>query len=91
MIPITASSLSLTLANLSGVGERILHALPDRPRNFDGVSGRPGHERNLMCPYFAANGRDGVAEGQNLFWIPGRDPRLKLSRLGEVVRPENDE
>ena len=33
--------LSLTLAELSGVSERIFHAVPDLARNFDTVSARP--------------------------------------------------
>jgi hypothetical protein len=47
--------LSLTLADLGGEGEGILHALPDMAWNFDTVSARPRHERNLMAPYFTAN------------------------------------
>lgn len=55
--------LNLTLADLGGVGESVFHAMPDMARNFDGISARPGHESNLMCPYFAAYRRNGVAEG----------------------------
>jgi hypothetical protein len=33
--------LSLTLADLGGVGEGIFHALPDMTWNFDGISARP--------------------------------------------------
>ena len=57
--------LSLTLADLGGVGESVFHAMPDMARNFDGIAARPGHESNLMCPYFAAHRRNGVAEGQD--------------------------
>jgi hypothetical protein len=58
--------LSLTLANLRGVGERICHALPDVCWNFNAVPAWPGHERNLMIPYFIANGGNGIAESQDL-------------------------
>jgi len=71
--------LSLTLADLCGVGERIFHALPDMARDFYTVPARPGHERNLMRPYFAAHGGDSVAEGENSFWIPSGGSRLELS------------
>src|SRR5712691_10751159 len=84
-------SLSLTLADLGGVGESIFHTLPDMARNFDTISARPGHERNLMVPYFAAHGRDGVAEGEDCFWIPSGGSRFELSRFGEVVCPERDD
>jgi hypothetical protein len=40
--------LSLTLPELDGVGEHILHGLSDMAWNFNAVSARPGHERNLM-------------------------------------------
>jgi len=33
--------LSLTLADLSGVGEGVLHTLPDIAGNFDAVAARP--------------------------------------------------
>src|SRR6266436_2518572 len=85
------AQLSLTLADLGGVGESIFHALPDMPRNFDTISARPGHERNLMVPYFAAHGGDGVAEGEDCFWIPSDGSRFELSRFGEVVCPERDD
>src|SRR5450830_1686689 len=71
--------LSLTLADLGGVGERILHAVPDTAGNFDAVSARPGHESNLMAPYFAAHGGDCIAEGEECFWIPGGGSRHELS------------
>ena len=83
--------LSLTLADLGGEGEGILHALPDMARNFDTVSTRPRHERNLMAPYFTANRCDGVAEGQECFLIPGGGSRRELSRFCEVVRPQCDD
>jgi C4-dicarboxylate-specific signal transduction histidine kinase len=57
--------LSLTLANLGGVGESVFDAAPDMARNFYTVSAWPGHARNLMMPYFAANHCDGIAEGEN--------------------------
>lgn len=38
------------------------HALPDMAGNFDAVSARPGHERNLMSPYFTAHRSDRIAE-----------------------------
>jgi hypothetical protein len=70
---------SLALADLGSVCEGIFHTVPDMARNFDTISVRPGHEGNLMRPYFAAHGRDGVAEGQDCFWIPGGGSRLELS------------
>jgi hypothetical protein len=57
--------LSLTLADLGRVRESILHASPDMHWNFYTVSAWPGHERNLMHPYFASNCRNGIAEGEN--------------------------
>jgi hypothetical protein len=83
--------LSLTLANLGGVGESVLHTAPDMAWNFHTVSVRPRHERNLMGPYFAAYSRDGIAEGEHRLWIPRGGSRLELSRLGEIVYPEGDE
>jgi hypothetical protein len=83
--------LSLTLADKGVVGERIFHAIPNVARNFYGFSARPGHGRNLMTPYFAAYGRDGIAEGEGRFWIPGGGPGFELSRFGEVVGPESDD
>src|SRR6266852_855367 len=83
--------LSSTLADLGGVGEGILHAVPDTARNFDTIPARPGHERNLMAPYFATHRGDCIAEGQECFWIPGGRSGLELSRLGEIVRPEGDD
>ena len=77
--------LSLTLADLGGVRERILHTLPDVLRNFDTVSARPGHERNLMRPYFAAHRGDGVAEGREGLWIPCSGSDLEFPSFGEVV------
>jgi len=71
--------LSLTLADLGGVSECIFHALPDMARNLYTVSARPGHERNLMRPYFTAYGCDSVAECHDRFWIPCGGSRLKLS------------
>jgi len=59
------SRLSLTLADLGGVGESIFDAAPDMARNFYTISVRPRHAGNLMTPYFAANCRDGVAEGEH--------------------------
>src|SRR5258708_294946 len=85
------STLSSTLADLGGVGEGILHAVPDTARNFDTIPARPGHERNLMAPYFATYRGDCIAEGQECFWIPGGRSGLELSRLGEIVRPEGDD
>ena len=72
-------ALSLTLADLGGVSECIFHALPDMARNLYTVSARPGHERNLMRPYFTAYGCDRVAECHDRFWIPCGGSRLKLS------------
>src|SRR5258706_10176510 len=83
--------LSSTLADLGGVGEGILHAVPDTARNYDTIPARPGHERNLMAPYFATYRGDCIAEGQECFWIPGGRSGLELSRLGEIVRPEGDD
>src|SRR5215469_12142579 len=62
-----AVRLSLTLADLGRVRESILHAAPDMGWNFYTVSAWPGHERNLMRPYFASNCGDGIAEGENRF------------------------
>src|ERR1700733_13735055 len=76
---ISARVLSLTLADLGGEGECVLHAVPDMAGNFDTVSAWPRHERNLMAPYFAANRCDGVTEGQACFWIPGGGSRRKFS------------
>src|ERR1700687_5225320 len=81
----TSASLSLTLADLGGVGESIFHAVPDMARNFDTISVRPGHERNLVVPDFASHGGDGVAEGEDCFWIPCGGSRFELPRFGEVV------
>ena len=72
-------SLSLTLANLGGVCESVLHSMPDMARNFYTIPVWPGHERNLMDPYFAAHGGDGIAEGQDGFWIPSSSSGLELS------------
>src|SRR5712672_2572288 len=83
--------LSSTLADLGGVGEGILHAVPDTARNYDTIPARPRHERNLMAPYFATYRGDCIAEGQECFWIPGGRSGLELSRLGEIVRPEGDD
>src|ERR1700681_1998086 len=44
-----------------------------------------------MAPYFAAHRRDGIAEGQEYFWIPGSGSRLELSGFGKVVRPQRDD
>src|SRR5262245_43283839 len=74
-------ALSLTLADLGGVCERVLHAMPDMLRNFDAVSAWPRHERNLMRPYFAAYCGNGVAEGRDGFWIPRGGSDLKFARL----------
>src|SRR3982074_3734285 len=71
--------LNLTLADLSGVGEGIFHSAPDMAWNFDTVSAWPGHERNLMAPYFATYRGDCIAEGQECFWIPGGGSGLELS------------
>jgi hypothetical protein len=71
--------LSLTLADLGGVCESVLHSMPDMARNFYTIPVWPGHERNLMGPYFAAHGRDGIAEGQDGFWIPSSSSGLELS------------
>ena len=78
--------LSLTLADLGGVRERVLHAMPDMLRNFDMVSARPRHERNLMYPYFPAHHRNGVAEGREGLWIPCGGSDLQFLGLGEIVR-----
>ena len=71
--------LNLTLADFGGVSECIFHALPDMARNLYTVSARPGHERNLMRPYFTAYGCDRVAECHDRFWIPCGGSGLKLS------------
>jgi hypothetical protein len=62
--------LSSSLAKSCGVGERMRYAVPDMAWNFDTISARPGHERNLMAPNFAAYRGDGIAEGQDYFGIP---------------------
>ena len=79
------------MADLGGVDECVLDAAPDIARNFYTVTARPGHERNLMCPYFAANCRDGIAEGERGFCVPGSGSGLELSGVGEVVGPERDD
>ena len=81
----------LDFGRLGSVGECVLHTVPDMARNFYGISVGPGHAGNLVSPYFAAHGRDGVAEGQHRFWIPGSGARLELSRFGEVMGPKNDD
>jgi len=68
-----------SLADSGGVSERIFYALPDMVRNFYTVSARPGDERNLMVPDFAADCCDRVAEGQDLFCIPCGGFGLELS------------
>ena len=83
--------LSLTLADLRRVCESILHAAPDMGWNFYTVSAWPGHERNLMRPYFASNRGDGIAEGENRFCIPRGGSRLEVLRLGEIMRPQRDD
>jgi hypothetical protein len=77
--PFLRHLLSLSLANSGGMSECIFHSVPDMVRNFYTVSARPGHERNLMVPDLAAHSRDGVAEGQDRFWIPCGRSRLELS------------
>src|SRR5215831_10230181 len=79
LTPTFGSRLSLTLANLGGVSESVLHSMPDMARNFYTIPVWPGHERNLMDPYFAAHGGDGIAEGQDGFWIPSSSSGLELS------------
>jgi hypothetical protein len=54
------------------------------------MAARPGHERNLMMPDLAADGRDGIAKGEDCFWIPGGGSRFELARFCEIVRPERD-
>src|SRR5271156_1895357 len=71
--------LSLALAYLCGVSECIFHSVPDMAGNFYTVSARPGHERNLIVPDFAAYRRDRVAEGEDRFWIPRSGSRLEFS------------
>jgi transcriptional regulator with XRE-family HTH domain len=72
-------ALSLSLAALCGVDEGVFRALPNMAGNFYTVPAWPGHERNLMAPDFAADRGDGVAEGQDCFWIPSSGFRLELS------------
>src|SRR5712691_8020488 len=43
-----------------------------------------------MCPYFAAYSRDGIAEGENRFWIPCGCPWFELVRFGELMRAKGD-
>src|SRR5262245_20250648 len=83
--------LSSTLADLGGVREGVLHSVPDMAGNFYTVSARPGDERNLMSPYFAANGRDGIAESEKGFWIPSDGSGPELARAGEIVGPQRDD
>src|SRR5215471_2784622 len=73
------SSLSLTLSHLGGVGESVFHSVPDVARNFHAIAARPGHERNLMSPDFAANDGDRITEGEDLFLVPGGGSGLELS------------
>src|SRR5690349_10667630 len=58
---IYGQALSLTLADSCGVGECVFHTMPEMTGNFDDISARPGHARNLVSPYFAANCGDCVA------------------------------
>jgi hypothetical protein len=58
--------LSLTLADLGGVGESVFDAAPNMPRNFYAVSAPPGHARNLMIPDFSAHGSNGIRDGRAL-------------------------
>src|SRR3974377_2373091 len=44
-----------------------------------------------MCPYFAPYCGDGIAEGENRFWIPCGGPGFELSRFGELVRAKRDD
>src|SRR5262249_7493409 len=74
-----SSALSLTLADLGSVCERVLHAMPDMRWNFDTVSAWPRHERNLMRPYFAPHRGNGVAEGGDGFGIPRGGSDLELA------------
>ena len=83
--------ISLTLAALGSVCECVLRTVPDMARNFYSISVVPGHAGNLVGPYFAVHGRDGIAEGQRRFWIPCSGAGLKLSRFGEVMGPKNDD
>jgi len=71
--------LSLTLADLGSVCERVLHAMPDMRWNFDTVSAWPRHESNLMRPYFAPHRGNGVAEGGDGFGIPRGGSDLELA------------
>jgi hypothetical protein len=75
----SSPNLSLSLAYSGGMSECIFHSVPDMVWNFYTVSARPGHERNLMVPDLTAHSRDGVAEGQDRFWIPCGRSRLELS------------
>ena len=81
---------AIAMVPTDGVGERVLHSVPDMARNFDTISARPGHERNLLSPDFAAHCGDGIAEGYNCFRIPGGGFGQELSRFGEIVRPKSD-
>ena len=44
-----------------------------------------------MMPYFAAHGRDGIAEGEDRFRIPRCGFGFELLRFGEIMRPESDD
>src|SRR6516225_6115831 len=83
-----AERLSSTLSNSCGLGKRILHAIPDLAWNFYAISVRPGHERNLMTPDFAAYGSDRITEGEDPFWVPSSGPGLEFSGFGEIMCPE---
>src|SRR6516162_10487790 len=80
--------LSSTLSNSCGLGKRILHAIPDLAWNFYAISVRPGHERNLMTPDFAAYSSDRITEGEDRFWVPSSGPGLEFSGFGEIMCPE---
>src|SRR5215471_3798257 len=86
--PKKASQLSSTLSNSCGLGKRILHAIPDLAWNFYAISVRPGHERNLMTPDFAAYSSDRITEGEDRFWVPSSGPGLEFSGFGEIMCPE---
>src|ERR1700681_4286157 len=44
-----------------------------------------------MCPDFAPYRRDGIAAGENRFWIPCGGPGFELSRFGELVCAKRDD
>jgi hypothetical protein len=86
------SLLILTLAELSGVDEGVFHSAPDMGGNFDTVSARPGHERNLLARQISRRmAATASLKVRTVFGIPGSGSGLELSCFREVMGPESDD